>query len=107
MILVLGSVVASEGRVADALALSQEHVLRSRAEPGCIAHAVHQDTENPQRLVFVEQWADRAALWEHFKVPASRGFAKVLAALATEPPSIAIYEAAPVQVPGKSAIQAM
>jgi len=107
MILVLGSVIAGEGRVADALALSREHVLRSRAEPGCIAHAVHQDTENPQRLVFVEQWTDQAALWDHFKVPASRGFAKALAALATEPPSIAIYEAAPVQVPGKSAIQAM
>jgi len=103
MILVLGGVVAQRGRIPEALALSQEHVLRSRAEPGCIAHAVHQDTENPQRLVFVEQWASQAALWEHFKVPASRAFAKALAALATGEPSIAIFEAVPVQVPGKSA----
>ena len=103
MIIVLGSVVAREGRVNEALSLSQEHVARSRAEPGCIAHAVHQDTENPLCLVFVEQWASHAALWEHFKVPESRTFAKALAVLAQEEPSIAIYEATPVQVPGKSA----
>ena len=103
MIIVLGSVVAREGRVNEALSLSQEHVARSKAEPGCIAHAVHQDTENPLHLSFVEQWASQAALWEHFKVPASRTFAKALAALAQEEPSMTIYEASPVQVPGKSA----
>jgi quinol monooxygenase YgiN len=103
MIIVLGSVVAREGRANEALSLSREHVARSRAEPGCIAHSVHQDTENALRLVFVEQWTSQAALWEHFKVPASRAFAKALTALAQEEPSIAIYEATQVQVPGKNA----
>ena len=93
MILVLGSVTLREGCLAEALALSREHVARSRAEPGCIAHAVHQDAEDPQRLVFVEQWSDRAALQQHFVVPASRAFAKALAALAAQAPSIALYEA--------------
>ena len=60
MILVLGSVVTQVGRSAEALALSQEHVTRSRAEPGCISDAVHQDTQHPQRLVFVEQWLSKA-----------------------------------------------
>jgi quinol monooxygenase YgiN len=41
MILVHGSVVAREATFAEALALSHEHVARSRAEVGCIAHAVH------------------------------------------------------------------
>ncbi len=103
MVIVLGSAVVREGQVAEALALSQEHVVRSRSEPGCIAHAVHQDAENPARLVFVEQWASQEALWQHFTVPASRAFAKALAALAVEAPSIAIYEATPVQIPGKRA----
>jgi len=93
MILVLGSVVASEDGFEDALALSQEHVARSRAEPGCIAHAVHRDVENPLRLVFVEQWSDLAALQQHFKVPASRMFARALGALAAQPPALAIYDA--------------
>ena len=103
MILVYGSVVAREGSLVEALALSHEHVARSRAEPGCIAHAVHQDTENAQRLVFVEQWASQAALWEHFKVPASRAFAKALAGLAAVTPEMTLYEATPINVPGRSA----
>jgi quinol monooxygenase YgiN len=44
----------------------------SRAEPGCISHAVHIDCENPLRFVFVEQWAGKQALMAHFQVPASR-----------------------------------
>ena len=103
MILVLGSVVANEGSVEEVLVLSQQHVLRSRKEPGCLAHAVHRDTENPNRLVFVEKWSSEEALLEHFKVPASRAFAKELATLAAEPPGIEIYAASPVRPPGKNA----
>lgn len=93
MVLVIGSVVVRDGQLAEAIALSREHVARSRTEPGCKAHSVHQDTENPNRLVFVEQWSDQAALAEHFKVPASRSFVKALAALATTAPSMSVYEA--------------
>jgi quinol monooxygenase YgiN len=93
MILVLGSVVVQDGRIAEALRISLEHVARSRAEPGCLAHAVHQDAENPRRLVFVEQWSDQAALAEHFKVPASRQFVKALGQLAAQPPEMSIYAA--------------
>jgi quinol monooxygenase YgiN len=93
MIVVTGSVVVQDGRLDEALALSREHVRRSRTEPGCLAHAVHHDVENPQRLVFVEEWTDLAALTAHFAVPASRAFVKALAALAGEPPAMTIYEA--------------
>ena len=93
MILVLGSVLIREGRYEEALALSREHVARSRGEPGCVAHAVHQDAENPLRLVFVEQWSDMAALGAHFKVPASGMFVKAIGALASAPPEMAIYDA--------------
>ena len=94
MILVIGSVTVQTGRYEEALALSQEHVARSRAEPGCVAHAVHRDTENSNRLVFVEEWLDQASLQQHFKVPASRAFAKALGELASQPPTLAVYEAA-------------
>ncbi len=93
MILVTGTVVATAAAVDEILQLSLDHVRRSRAEPGCISHAVHRDAENPLRLVFVEQWADDAALKAHFAVPASRGFGKAVAALAAEPPTIQIYRA--------------
>jgi len=98
MILVLGSIVARPGTFSEVLKLSQAHVARSRAEPGCLSHAVHQDTEHAQRLVFVETWADRAALAAHFQVPASRAFVKALGALVSEPPHISVYDATPLQM---------
>jgi quinol monooxygenase YgiN len=93
MVLVIGSVRIQEGSVADALRLSLAHVRRSRAEPGCVSHAVHRDAEDVQRLVFVEEWSDQAALQQHFKLPDSRGFAAALSAVAAEAPRMAIYEA--------------
>ncbi len=93
MVLVTGSFIAKEGRLADALTLSLEHVRRSRTENGCIAHAVHQDAENPSRLVFVEEWSDRTALAAHFAVPASRVFVKAVNEIAIEAPKIDIFDA--------------
>ena len=98
MIIVLGSVVARPDGFAEALRLSQAHVARSRGEPGCLAHAVHRAPEQPLRLVFVEQWADAAALATHFRVPASRAFVEAVTALASEPPHIAVYDATQVSV---------
>lgn len=102
MIIVLGSVVTRPGAQAQALALSQQHVARSRQEPGCMAHAVHLDPDDPQRLVFVEQWADQAALFQHFKVPASRDFVRALAALCTEPPRMTLYDATELRLPERA-----
>lgn len=98
MIIVLGSIVARPDTYSEVLKLSQAHVARSRGEPGCVSHAVHQDTEQALRLVFVETWADQAALATHFQVPASRGFVKALSALISEPPRIAVYDATPLQM---------
>jgi len=81
MIVVVGSVQVKEGCLAEALALSLDHVQRSRSEPGCVSHCVSQDAQDSKRLLFVEEWHDQAALLEHFKVPESRAFAKQLAGL--------------------------
>ena len=93
MILVTGSILATTETYDEILTASLAHIRRSRLEPGCIAHNVHQDAENPLRLVFVEEWTDRAALLAHFAVPESRAFAKTVRALAAEPPTLNIYEA--------------
>jgi quinol monooxygenase YgiN len=101
MIVVTGSVLAKPESIDELLALSLEHVRRSRAEPGCISHAVHRDAEDPLRLVFVEEWADRAALEAHFAVPASRAFAKAAGALAAEPPTMNLYDATRLPLPAR------
>ena len=97
MIVVTGSVTARKDSLDDVRKLSLEHVLRSRGEPGCISHAVHVDCENPLRLVFIEQWADRAALLAHFAVPASREFVRALQRLAAAASTIEIYDATRVE----------
>lgn len=93
MILVLGAVVVSPGKRDEALTLAREHVLRSRAEPGCVEHGVSIDVDNPDRLVFVERWESPAALQAHFAVPASRAFAREIASLASEPVTMSLFEA--------------
>ena len=97
MIVVTGSVTAREDSFGEVRRLSLEHVHRSRGEPGCISHAVHTDCENPLRLVFVEQWADRAALAAHFAVPALRDFVRALQSLASASSTIEIYDATRLQ----------
>ena len=99
MIVVTGSVTARPDSFEEVKKLSLEHVHRSRAEPGCISHAVHIDCENPLRLVFVERWADRAALATHFGVPASRNFVRALRSLAAEATNIEIYDATRLEGP--------
>ena len=98
MILITGSAIAKPDALAEALRISLEHVHRSRLEPGCIFHAVSQDAENPNKLVFVEKWVDGAAVKAHFAVPASRVFAKALYAMAAEPPVIDMFSADAVQL---------
>jgi quinol monooxygenase YgiN len=93
MIVVTGSVTAREDSLDEVRKLSLEHVHRSRKEPGCVSHAVHVDCENPLRLVFIEQWTNRAALSAHFAVPASRDFVRALQPLATAATTIEIYDA--------------
>jgi quinol monooxygenase YgiN len=95
MIIVTGSVKVHADALDEVLRISLEHVHRSRLEPGCLLHSVHQDVEDANRVVFLEHWLDRAALKVHFGVPESRAFAKALNGLASEPPTMEIYEAEP------------
>lgn len=99
MILVLGSVLVADGQLERATALSQEHVRRSRTEPGCVSHDLHHDATNPLRLVFVERWVNHAALMRHFAVPESGVFVRDLTNMSSEAPRIEIFDATPVDQP--------
>jgi quinol monooxygenase YgiN len=96
MIIVLGSVVVQDDKLAEAVKWSLEHVARSRLEPGCIEHGVSLDVEAGNRLVFVERWESMDALMAHFAVPASGKFVQAVSALASEPPSMTLYESSEV-----------
>lgn len=74
MLIVTGSVTARPDTFEALRQVALDHVYRSRAEAGCITHSVQIDCENPLRLVFYEEWADRAALDVHFAQPGSTAF---------------------------------
>jgi quinol monooxygenase YgiN len=93
MILVTGTVVARPDTEAEVARLAVEHCRRSRAEPGCLHHAVHRDVEHPLRFVFVERWESLAALQVHFRVPASVETVQALSALIAEPPTMTLFQA--------------
>ncbi|MEM8706903.1 MAG: putative quinol monooxygenase [Actinomycetota bacterium] len=95
LIVVLGDVRVRPDVVDDALRISREHVARSRAEPGCLSHDVLVDPGDRARLVFVERWADRAALDAHFADPESIGFATALGEMASERPHMQILPIEP------------
>jgi quinol monooxygenase YgiN len=93
MILITGNVILTSEHRERMITLGAKHSARSRAEPGCLAHNCHVDVENPDRLVFVEEWADMAAVRAHFAVPASGAFVAEMRALSPQPPVIRIYAA--------------
>ncbi len=93
MIVVIGSFIAKEDQRDTALALSLAHAQRSRLEDGCLMFSVNTDAENSNRMVFVEEWRDMAALKTHFKVSECLAFASRLNELAESVAPLNIYEA--------------
>ena len=93
MIIITGSITVRPEHRAVALTLGVAHSQRSRAEPGCLAHNCHSDAENPDRIVFVEEWADMTAIKSHFALPESSAFVGALAAMANEPPTMRLFTA--------------
>lgn len=97
MIIITGSAKIRPEHLAEALALGIVHSARSRAELGCIAHNCHIDAEDPARIVFVEEWADMAAVKVHFAVPESGEFVRLLAGWTEGAPVMKIFEAEEMQ----------
>lgn len=95
MIIVTGAVIARPEGFEALSEASLAHVRRSRAEPGCIHHAVNVDAENPLRLFFFEKWESMEALEAHFKVPASNEFMRDVAALSDRREAMEIWSADP------------
>lgn len=97
MTIVSGNVNVLSGNMDEALKVSQEHVVRSRSEPGYISHVVSVNAEAANQLVFFEQWENLASFKFHFVVPESRTFATAISKLASAPPEISIFESAEVK----------
>ncbi len=99
MLIVTGDIVAAAGRIAPLFDAARAHSARSRLEPGCLSHDCYIDPDNPQRIVFVERWADAAALQAHFKTPGTAQLLKAFADHAEERGTMQVYTATEVEPP--------
>lgn len=84
------------GRHEDTLAVFRRHAPAVQAEPGCVLYAVH---TAPDRVVIVENWADRAALDAHSAGAALAAIGAETAELLTGPPDVAVLDAVPTGAP--------
>ena len=67
------------------LEVATEMCRQSRTDSGCEGYRVYADLEQPDRYVFLEEWADDAALQRHFLQPHTGAFMSDLAGLLGEP----------------------
>ena len=99
LIVVTGDIVATPGHFDALFAEARAHSARSRAEPGCLSHDCFQDPDNPDRIVFLERWADEAALKAHFRTPGIAQLLKAFAEHADERGTMQVYAANEVAPP--------
>lgn len=100
MIIVIGHVIATPAHREKILTLAIEHSVRSRSEPGCLAHNCHADVEDPARVTFTELWADQSSLQLHFLKPESAAFVTAMRDLSPTAPVMHLYQASELAFPG-------
>ncbi|HEY0558876.1 MAG TPA: putative quinol monooxygenase [Frankiaceae bacterium] len=66
----------------------QELVPASRSEPGCLGYALHRDTGDPLRFVFVETWLSERSLAVHDGMPLLAALRADLPRLVAAPPVV-------------------
>jgi quinol monooxygenase YgiN len=91
MIVVVGRVQTDAERRGDLIRLAQEVARASRAEAGCLNYALLADPEDEHRFVIIEEWADEAALQEHFRTSHIDHFMRHFPATLAAPPDIAFH----------------
>jgi quinol monooxygenase YgiN len=79
-----------------ALAAITTAIEATHAEPGCIAYALHRDTQDPTRFVIIEKWASQDALQEHGQTPHLKQLFADLGPLLTGAPTITYTSPVPV-----------
>ena len=54
-------------------------IAASLQDAGCLSYDVHMSLSDPDRIVFIERWADRAALDAHFQTEHFRSWRAAIA----------------------------
>ncbi len=94
MIVVVGRVTSDSEKRDQLIEIAQAVASASREEEGCIGYRFYEDTEQPNRFVFVEEWADQGALERHFATAHIDRFMRSIPATITSPPDVKFHTVA-------------
>jgi quinol monooxygenase YgiN len=92
MIVVVGRVRTDDEKRESMIDVAQTVARASREEAGCINYRIYEDTEQPNEFVFVEEWADDAALQSHFATPHIAQFMGAITDTLVAPPEVNFHE---------------
>jgi quinol monooxygenase YgiN len=103
-VIVVATFKAREGRADDVIAGLTPVIEQTHGEAGCLAYALHRDTNDPQTLVLVERWTSQVALESHFQQPYMAGLGDLASELLAEPPRLHFCTPLPAGDPIKGAL---
>ena len=81
MLIVIGSATAARAITA-----------ATQADRGCLAYSFSADLEDPDRILSIDIWADRAALDEHMTHAHTEAFLRVAPGLVAGEPTMSFHE---------------
>lgn len=84
MVYIIAYLTAHPGKGAEILSLAGPLIEGTRREAGCISYELYQKPADPDALVFVESWKDKAAVDAHFAEPHLKAFQVATADLLIE-----------------------
>ena len=86
MVSFIAKLPVQEGRVQEAIAATKEFMMEVAKEEGTLFYTLNRDPNNPNTLVFMERYKDKAALDAHMSSPQFTAFfAKGMTVLAGQP----------------------
>jgi quinol monooxygenase YgiN len=83
---------AADGKSDELIALLRQHLGDTRARQGCEWLTVHQDHDDPNKIVLIERWARRADDDAYREWRAGPGAIKDIGPLVGGPPSIRYFD---------------
>ncbi len=92
MIIVAAHVTVKDGMGSEFVKVAQDAIAGTRKEPGNISYTLFTSTEDPNKLLFFEEWKSRADLEAHTKTPHYLALGKANADLVAQPTVLKIYD---------------
>jgi quinol monooxygenase YgiN len=94
-VVVVGSFKAQPGKEAEAAEAFKALVEPTHREDGCILYALHQGSDDPSRLAFIERWRSRELLDAHLESPHIAAVLQRAEELFGDSADITVYEPVP------------